>query len=274
MSLSIHAQLEDKKKELEPCILECKYELVMQFDTVDVSQRKDMMLLRIGENVSQFYPYSTFYSDSLTSTPDGVKLWGQMMRQAIRSRNYAQMPTPEITREYLYKNYPTGKLTTKTYLGTTPCIIEESYETQDWTLLDSTKVILDYTCQLAECTFRGRTYQAWFSPEIPLNDGPWKFNGLPGLIMEVYDTQNHYHYTLKGLQQNNLPPVCLYLFENKPLEKVERIKYLQLKNSGTGAGYDPEMKKRFNLGNDSGEARKKNARGEVSAHDELEKDYK
>lgn len=104
----MYAQSDSYKKDLEPSVLECKYELVMQFDTVDVSLRKDMMILRMGENVSQFYAYSAFYSDSLTSTPQGKKLWGQLMQQAIRTRNFAQMPTPEITGDYIYKNYPEG----------------------------------------------------------------------------------------------------------------------------------------------------------------------
>ena len=270
----MYAQSDSYKKDLEPSVLECKYELVMQFDTVDVSLRKDMMILRMGENVSQFYAYSAFYSDSLTSTPQGKKLWGQLMQQAIRTRNFAQMPTPEITGDYIYKNYPEGKLTTKTYLGTTPCIIEEAYEPQEWTLTDSTKVILDYTCQLAECTFRGRKYQAWFTPEIPISNGPWKFSGLPGLILEVYDVQDHYHYTIKGIQQNDLEPVCLYKFESKKPEKVDRIKFLQLKNNGTGAGINPEIKKQFNVKAKEKGVRKKNARGEVHACDDLEKDYK
>ena len=58
----MYAQSDFYKKDLEPSVLECKYELVMQFDTVDVSLRKDMMILRMGENVSQFYAYSAFYS--------------------------------------------------------------------------------------------------------------------------------------------------------------------------------------------------------------------
>ena len=267
---SLKAQIQS----LEPSILECKYELVMQFDTIDISLRKDMMILRIGESISQFYAYSAFYSDSLTSTPQGKKLWGQLMQQAIRTRNFTQMPTPEITGDYIYKNYPEGKLTTKTYLGTTPCLIEETYEPQEWTLIDSTKVILDYTCQLAECTFRGREFQAWFTPEIPINNGPWKFNGLPGLILEVHDVQDHYHYTIKGIQQNDLEPVCLYKFEKKTPEKVDRIKFLQLKNNGTGVGISPEMKKLFNVKPKEKGVRKKNARGEVHACDDMEKDYK
>ena len=77
MSQLVGVGIKAQTESLEPSVLECKYELVMQFDTVDVSLRKDMMILRMGENVSQFYADSAFYSDSLTSTPHGKKLWGQ-----------------------------------------------------------------------------------------------------------------------------------------------------------------------------------------------------
>ena len=44
--------------------------------------------------------------------------------------------------------------------------------------------------------FRGRKWTAWFTQNIPIPEGPYKFSGLPGLIVEIYDSQNHYHYEL------------------------------------------------------------------------------
>ena len=62
--------------------------------------------------------------------------------------------------------------------------------------------------------------------------------------------------------------------EKKTPEKVDRIKFLQLKNNGTGVGISPEMKKLFNVKPKEKGVRKKNARGEVHACDDMEKDYK
>ena len=47
---------------------------------------------------------------------------------------------------------------------------------------------------MAVSDFRGRRWTAWFAPDISISDGPWKFSGLPGLIMEAYDTENHYRF--------------------------------------------------------------------------------
>ncbi|MBK1439170.1 GLPGLI family protein [Parapedobacter sp. ISTM3] len=54
-----------------------------------------------------------------------------------------------------------------------------------WELINEKKAIGNFTCQKAVGTFRGRTYDAWFTPDIPLPYGPWKLGGLPGLILEA-----------------------------------------------------------------------------------------
>lgn len=65
--------------------------------------------------------------------------------------------------------------------------IEEKFPSFDWKIENETKEILSYQCKKATMTFRGRNYTAWFAPKIPISDGPWKFSGLPGLILEVTD---------------------------------------------------------------------------------------
>nr|WP_081964210.1 GLPGLI family protein [Porphyromonas macacae] len=49
--------------------------------------------------------------------------------------------------------------------------------------------------------FRGRTYEAWFTPQIPLKEGPYKFDGLPGLILQIMDTQKHYIFDCVGIEK-------------------------------------------------------------------------
>jgi GLPGLI family protein len=57
----------------------------------------------------------------------------------------------------------------------------------EWKILDEAKLIKSYKCYKAVSHFRGRNYTAWFTTDIKIIDAPWKFYGLPGLIMDIYD---------------------------------------------------------------------------------------
>lgn len=71
----------------------------------------------------------------------------------------------------------------------------------DWDIPNlETDTILGYPCMLATTNFRGRTYSAWFTLEIPINDGPWKFYGLPGLILKVEDSEGIFTFNAIGLE--------------------------------------------------------------------------
>ncbi|PNW30232.1 GLPGLI family protein [Formosa algae] len=69
-----------------------------------------------------------------------------------------------------------------------------------WDITSKTKVIGDFECQMATCTFRGRTYTAWFTMQVPLPYGPWKLQGLPGLILEAYDAHKEIFWYFKEMQ--------------------------------------------------------------------------
>ena len=102
----------------------------------------------------------------------------------------------------------------------------------EWTLIDESKIIMDYKAHKAETTFRGRSYTAWYAPDINIDAGPWKFNGLPGLILEVTDSENGVQFLLSSLEIPHeteellLPPsedVVLTFEEYIELNNPERI---------------------------------------------------
>ena len=74
-----------------------------------------------------------------------------------------------------------------------------------WKIKTEEKKILNYNCQKAILNYKGRDYIAWFTDEIALQEGPWKFSGLPGLIMEIYDTKKQFTFKLIGVKKENKP---------------------------------------------------------------------
>ncbi len=63
--------------------------------------------------------------------------------------------------------------------------IRDSLPLQKWEIMNEVKLINNFKCQKAITNFRGRDYIAWFTPDIQVIGGPWKFDGLPGFILEV-----------------------------------------------------------------------------------------
>jgi len=70
----------------------------------------------------------------------------------------------------------------------------------NWQLTDKQKQILGYTVYQAKLHYKGRDYEAWYAPAIAISDGPFKFWGLPGLIFEIYDNKDDYHFTATGIE--------------------------------------------------------------------------
>ena len=83
---------------------------------------------------------------------------------------------------------------------------EEKWKGQDWKLeTEKTTVILGHHCQKATCHWRGRDYVAWFAPDIPIRRGPWKFGGLPGLILKIYDINKLYTFEAVAIEKATSP---------------------------------------------------------------------
>lgn len=78
--------------------------------------------------------------------------------------------------------------------------VEDSLKLFDWKITKNSKEILGYKCQEATCEHQGRKFVAYFAKEIPISDGPWKFNGLPGLILSIKSIDNYVSFEAEGIQ--------------------------------------------------------------------------
>ena len=173
-----------------------QYQVKIISDTLNKEDVIDeLMILKAGRKSSVFYSYSHFNSESTIK---------EQLKKNERTGNFALgfsfvgvgMITPKV-----YKNYPTGKVTTLDKISINSFFrCEEENEVQSWQLLTDTMTILSYSCQKAVCHFKGRDYEAWFTSEIPRSEGPWKLHGLPGLILKVADAQGHYTFECIGME--------------------------------------------------------------------------
>lgn len=81
-------------------------------------------------------------------------------------------------------------------------------------VVDTTQTILGYECHLAETDFMGRNYSAWYTAELPLPYGPYKFGGLPGLIVHIEDAEKQFVWTMTGFERSTAP-IVVYEYANE-----------------------------------------------------------
>lgn len=110
----------------------------------------------------------------------------------------------------IYKNHRTRRITFKTLCYWRDwgkyCILEDSLDAVSWTIHPDQKTFGSYACTKATGHFRGRDYEAWFSPDVPIPSGPFKFGNLPGLILEMHSLDGLVHFYFKSLEMdNNIP---------------------------------------------------------------------
>lgn len=117
--------------------------------------------------------------------------------------------TKRATTTIIYKNSIENKMMFIEQFNKVNFLIEDALPTFSWTILEDTKQIQNYSCQKAITNFRGRSYEAWFCNSLPYNSGPWKFNGLPGLILEVYDTKRQVKFMLTRIEMPNNELIAL-----------------------------------------------------------------
>jgi len=108
-------------------------------------------------------------------------------------------------------------------------IVETTLPAINWVLKPEKKTISTYTCQKAVGNYAGRVYEAWFTPELPYHDGPWKLHGLPGLILEAHDTNNEIVFSFKGITRNDdKEATVVSFFKNYPRVKNNSKSYHRL----------------------------------------------
>ena len=191
-SLFIRAQT------IDTAYMECWY----KFSYINLpleTMGEDLMVLQIGKNCSKFYSQYTHENDSLLATPEGMKVWRQLFEAGFATGNFPH----SRTLSYIHKNYPENQITVADQNNLSHYKFTEDLEKQNWQIQPETKEILGFSCQKADCEFRGRKYEAWFTPEIPIHDGPWKLCGLPGLILKADADNGKYRFEATGIETTN-----------------------------------------------------------------------
>ena len=123
-----------------------------------------------------------------------------------------------------------------------------------WEISDENKFIDKYKCYKATTVFRGIIWEAWFTYEIPFSFGPWKLNGLPGVILQANDVNKVYTFNVKNIKIDNLISVNVpeKNFEILNIQDYVKLKdefYLNLFESVARDDRDVVIERKTNLRN-------------------------
>lgn len=168
----------------------------------DTTQRDNFytenMLLVIGKNASVFTSYDKINRDEELKKMVEEQIKNQAGNPgAININRSSVKPVTPIDYFYFVNE---NKFFTKERLVTN-YLIEETAPKINWKISKDTASFSGVKCQKATAYFKGRNWIAWFAPELPFQSGPWKLNGLPGLIIEANDEKNEVKFQFAGIDK-------------------------------------------------------------------------
>lgn len=190
-------------------------EVLYQFSHIrDTMQRgnpyKERMLLQIEKQKSLYRSYELYLFDSLVEKNDDEAIF----------------KLPKATSEQILTNFSLDEvILIRPFLGDT-FAIKNALDKINWTLIDSSKLIGELVCFKANGYFKGRNYECWYSPSIAIRSGPWKLNGLPGLIVQAIDSKSEISFDIISLK---IKPNNLRVPNN--LTFINEFKYQDIVNS-------------------------------------------
>lgn len=188
------------------------YKVTFSTDNNSARKRDAICILQVGDDISKFFDYNQLKQDSVSLKYNHKDvLNAQDVEELLKIRvlwsnvivkDYEKLIVQDRFK-YLYQ-------------------YDELKPDFNWILEEGSKKILNYDCKKATVEYGGRIYTAWYTSEIPINSGPYKFEGLPGLILEIYDSKNDFIFEAIGIDKSPLP---IYLQNDDKIFLVSKEKF-------------------------------------------------
>lgn len=208
--VNAYAQLSPAPQALDDykCIDTARFEIHYGFRFKNHSSQKqyneDRRVVQVGRSVIKDYSEIIYHYDSLAT---------ENFKKGLSTSN-----NPNVAYPCEIYSYPLEKRRYEKYrmiLNAGVLCYPSKWDELDWTYSsDETVVLYDYTCNKATTKYAGREYTAWYTLDIPISYGPYKFYGLPGLIVKVEESTGMYIWEMCGLRKSTAP-IRIYQYEKE-----------------------------------------------------------
>lgn len=158
------------------------YQMTYKMDSTKDETIKKKMILDVKDDISKFYSYNLYHIDSLGTN---------QIRKKASDYDFA-----------VIKNNKDKTIEKYFVIGLDRYSFKENAPKFDWKITEEVRKIHDVTCQKAKLNYKGRNWEAWFAKDIPFQEGPYIFNSLPGLIIDMRDSGNNYIFIMTELRKD------------------------------------------------------------------------
>lgn len=207
----------------------------------DISFITDTMLLVAGDNYSIYFDrndikrrdaFSSYFRQNGAPKVFMSTSQSELSELNVNENNFFS-PSESGETAQLYKDRKKNSITVMDFdnsnFGESELYFyqEEEFIQIPWEIKEDTMSVLGYLCTMANCGFGGRSYTAWFTQDIPINEGPYKFYGLPGMILKIEDTEKLFQFEAIGLEK--LDNAEIVIDENSRYLKCTKEEYNTIK---------------------------------------------
>lgn len=214
LALFIHIFAYSQEKKVD---ISVNYKLVYKLDSTSNELKKENFILFADKEKSIYQSIVTYVKDSLLKNTNVNRTI--VIKKYTTPNNY--IITNDLKNESL--SYFQSFFNTKIYYKENKKII--------WKLENETKNISNIDCQKATTELFGRKWIAWYSQEYPFPFGPYKFYGLPGLILELYDSKNDYYFSVYRIKKEKNTIINFDLQKN--YIETNKNKFLEIADKNT-----------------------------------------
>lgn len=201
----------DKAQALDSCYLTITYRFKYKATEKDDSlSQEDLMDLQLGRK------YNAFFSRNLRD------LDIRNTKELKTTMQFQTVPENYVGFDLLVNHADSTTIVTHRVPYTSQVIeYTENTPAPVWTyVLEDTATVMGYHCHAAKCTYGGREWKVYYTNDIPLPYGPWKLNGVKGLVLKAEDSEHNFVFEAEGLTQKT-QPIIRYDWNRKTMNKED-----------------------------------------------------
>lgn len=203
-----------------------QYSIHYQFHFLEKVDEKDsfekgFVTLQLGTKIVKFTDFYGLKNDSIAEVHSHLN--------SIKAKEFNERLS--IFKEIKFEKNIFTNITDNKILFQSNVVPRFNYEYEleipklEWKIEQEINEILGYNVQKATVAYGGRNWIAWFTPEIPIQYGPYVFNGLPGLIVKLHDDKNNFTFLLNAIDKTETD-IYKRIYDN--VTKTTKEKYMKV----------------------------------------------